>query len=176
MRWVAGTALVLAGTGCAHLERRAIERSESAYRPTTTEIYPPKSETDPVPFVDKVPKKSKVIGLFHYSTERDRNFAMRCIEHNARKVGADAIWLRGIGEGQFPRYHHEPAHWETRPRTYVNYRHITIPASKGRPSMVVTEAVPTTFYHHLFIPSKDWAEMVHYTTVDALMLKVPQGP
>lgn len=173
VRACAGAALATVGTGCTHFEKMALRRSEKAYRPTTTETYAPKPETDPMPFVDKVPKKSRVIGLFYYSTERRREFALRAIQHNARKAGADAVWLRGIGEGRFPVQHHEPAHWEARPFILVQHRRYAVPNPNGGPARTVSETVPTAIYQHRFIPAQDWTEFVHYTTVDALMLKLP---
>lgn len=158
--------------GCAYLERAALRKSEAYYRATSLEKLPPKPDTEPIPFLDKVPKGSRVLGVFQFSTERGRAFAMRSIEHNARRVGADAVWLRGHGEGQFPQVHHVPAHWESLPFTRLERRRYTIPGGPGEPARVVFDTIPVTGYRQEFVPEQRWTSILHYNTVDALMLKL----
>ena len=164
--------VLLGGGGCAPFEKAALRRSELYYRATSLERLPPKPETENIPFLDKVPKGSRVLGVFHFSTERGRDFAMLSIEHNARKVGADAVWVRGLGEGQFPRTHHVPAHWETRPFTRFEVLRYSVPGGPGKPARVVVDTLPLTSYRHEFVPEQRWTSIVHYSTVDALMLKL----
>jgi hypothetical protein len=164
--------LLLGGGGCAHFEKAALRQSELYYKATSLDQYSPKLETENIPFLDKVPKGSRVIGLFQFSTERGRDFAMRSIAHNARKVGADAVWVRGLGEGQFPQTHHVPAHWETQPLTRFEHRRYSVPGGPGRPARVMVDTIPVTGYRHAFVPEQRWTSIVHYSTVDALMLKL----
>ncbi len=164
--------VLLGGGGCAHFEKAALRRSELYYKATSAARFAPKPETESIPFLDKVPKGSRVIGLFQFSTERGRDFAMRSIEHNARKVGADAVWVRGLGEGQFPQTHHVPAHWETQPFTRFEHSRDSVPGGPGRPARVTVDTVPVTGYRHEFVPEQRWTSIVHYSTVDALMLKL----
>ena len=166
-------ALVLLGAGgCAPFEKAALRRTELYYKATSLERLPPKPETESIPFLDKVPKGSRVLGVFQFSTERGNDFAMRSIEHNARRVGADAVWVRGLGEGQFPQTHHVPAHWETRTFTRFETRRYTVPGGPGRPARTMVDTLPLTGYRHEFVPEQHWTSTVRYSTVDALLLKL----
>lgn len=165
--------LVLLGAGgCAPFEKAALRRSELYYKAASLETLPPKPETEKILFLDRVPKGSRVLGIFQFSTERGRDFAMRSIEHNARRVGADAVWVRKLGEGQFPLTHQIPAHWEARPFTRFELRRYTAPGGPGRPARVIVDTLPITGYRHEFVPEQRWTSILHYSTVDALMLKL----
>jgi hypothetical protein len=164
--------LLFGGSGCAYFDKAALRRSELYYKATSLERLPPKPETEPIPFLDRVPKGSRVLGVFQFSTERGRDFAMRSIEHNARKAGADAVWVRGQGEGQFPQSHYVPAHWESRPFTRFEQRRYTIPGGPGKPARIVFDTLPVTGYRTEFVPEQRWTNLIHYNTVDALMLKL----
>jgi hypothetical protein len=169
--WGAIALTLLGVTGCASFEKGALRKSELYYRATSMEQFPPKPETEKIPFLDRAPKGSRVIGVFHFSTDRGRDFAMRSIEHNARKVGADAVWVRGLGEGQFPQTQQIPAHWESRPFTRLELRRYYMPGGAGKPPRLVSDTVPITGYRPEFVPEQRWTTIIHYTTVDALMLK-----
>jgi hypothetical protein len=164
--------VLLGGGGCAPFEKAALRRSELYYKATSLERLSPKPETESIPFLDKVPKGSRILGVFQFSTERGRDFAMRSIEHNARRVGADAAWVRSLGEGHVPQSHHVPAHWETRPFTRFEYRQHSVSGGPGKPDRIIVDAVPVTGYRHEFVPEQRWTSIVHYSTVDALMLKL----
>jgi len=165
--------LVLLGAGgCAPFEKAALRRSELYYKASSLETLPSKPETERILFLDRVPKGSRVLGVFQFSTERGRDFAMRSIEHNARRVGADAVWVRKLGEGQIPQTHQVPAHWEARPFTRFELRRYSVPGGPGRPPRMVVDTLPLTSYRHEFVPEQRWASILHYSTVDALMLKL----
>ncbi len=164
--------VLLGGSGCAPFEKAALRRSELYYTATSLERLSPKPETESIPFLDKVPKGSRVLGVFQFSTERGRDFAMRSIEYNARRVGADAVWVRGHGEGHVPQTHHVPAHWEARPFTRFEYRQHSVPGGPGKPDRIIVDAVPVTGYRHEFVPEQRWTNIIHYSNVDALMLKL----
>jgi hypothetical protein len=164
--------LLLGGGGCAYFDKAALRRSELYYKATSLERLPPKPDTEPIPFLDRVPKGGRVLGVFQFSTERGRDFAMRSIEHNARKVGADAVWVRGQSEGQFPQTHHVPAHWESRPFTRFEQRRYTVQDEPGKPPRIVFDTVPVTGYRTVFVPEQRWTNLIRYNTVDALMLKL----
>lgn len=163
---------LLAGNGCAYLDKAALQRSELYYKATSIERLPPKPEGEPIPFLDKVPKGGRVIGVFQFGTERGRDFAMRSIEHNARKAGADAVWVRGHGEGRFPQDHYVPAHWERRQFTRLEQRRYTVAGGPGKPPRVVSDTLPVTGFTDVFVPAQRWTSVIQYNTVDALMLKL----
>jgi hypothetical protein len=169
---VAIALVLLGGAGCAPFEKAALRRSELYYKATSLEQLPAKPETERIPFLDKVPKGSRVLGVFQFSTERGRDFALRSIEHNARRVGADAVWVRTLGEGHFPQIHRIPAHWETQPFTRFEYRRHSVPGGPGKPDRIMIDAVPVTGYRQEFVPEQRWTNIVGYSTVDALMLKL----
>jgi hypothetical protein len=171
-RIIAVALALVSGGGCAYFDKAALRNSELYYKATSLEKLPPKPEKEYIPFLDKVPKGSRVLGVFHFSTDRGRDFAMRSIAHNARRVGADAVWLRGHGEGQLPQSHHVPAHWESRPFTRFERRRYTIPGGPGEPDRVVFDTVPVTGYRDEFVPEQRWTTILRYNTVDALMLKI----
>jgi hypothetical protein len=164
--------ILLGGGGCAYFDKAALRRSELYYKATSIERLPPKPDTEPIPFLDKVPKGGRVIGVFQFGTERGRDFAMRSIEHNARKAGADAVWVRGHGEGRFPQEHYLPAHWESRQFTRLEQRRYTVPGGPGKPQRVVSDTLPVTGYTNVFVPAQRWTTILQYNTVDALMLKL----
>jgi hypothetical protein len=164
--------VLLGGVGCAPFEKAALRRSELYYKATSLERLSPKPETERIPFLDKVPKGGRILGVFQFSTERGRDFAMRSIEHNARRVGADAVWVRGLGEGHFPQTRAVPAHWETQPFTRFEYRQHSVPGGPGKPDRIIIDAVPVTGYRQAFVPEQRWTNIVRYSTVDALMLKL----
>jgi len=166
------TLVLLGAVGCAPFEKSALRRSELYYKATSLEVLPPKPETEKILFLDKVPKGSRVLGVFQFSTERGRDFAMRSLEHNARRVGADAVWVRRLGEGQIPQTQTVPAHWEPRPFTRFELRRYSLPGGPGRPARVVVDTFPITGYRHEFVPEQRWTNILHYSTVDALMLKL----
>jgi hypothetical protein len=163
---------LLGGSGCAYFDKAALRRSELYYKATSIEQLPPKPETERIPFLDKVPGGGRVIGIFQFGTERGRDFAMRSIEHNARRAGADAVWVRGQGEGRFPQEHYVPAHWENRQFTRLEQRRYTVSGGPGKPPRVVFDTLPVTGYVNVFVPAQRWSTMIHYNTVDALMLKL----
>jgi hypothetical protein len=166
------TAILLGGGGCTYFDKAALRRSELYYKATSLERLPPKPETEPIPFLDRVPKGGRVIGVFQFGTDRGRDFAMRSIEHNARKAGADAVWVRGRGEGRFPQEHYAPAHWESRQFTRLEQRRYTVPGGPGKPPRVVCDTLPVTGYTDVFVPAQRWTTIIQYNTVDALMLKL----
>lgn len=170
----AAALILLGASGCATFEKAALGRSELYYKATSLERLEPKPDTEKIPFLDRVPKGSRVLGVFQFSTERGRDFAMRSVEHNARKAGADAVWVRGLGEGRIPQSQFVPAHWEARPFTRFELRRYALPAGPERPPRMIVDTLPVTGYRHEFVPEQRWTSIVHYTTVDALMLKLRQ--
>jgi hypothetical protein len=171
-RLAAAALILLGGSGCAAFEKAALRRSELYYKATSLERLEPRPETEKIPFLERVPKGGRVLGVFQFSTERGRDFAMRSVEHNARKAGADAVWVRGLGEGSFPQTQYLPAHWEARSFTRLEVRRYALPGGPGRPPRVVVDTLPVTGYRHEFVPEQRWTSIIHYTTVDALMLKL----
>lgn len=166
-------ALGLGGSGCAHFERLALQRSEVYYRSVQGEMHPQKPETAPIPILDTRPKNSRLLGVFQFTTERNREFAIKSAQHNARKVGADAIFIRGLGEGQIPRHRFEPAHWESRTQMRTHSRRRVVQGTGGAPDQVVVDTYVVPRTEHEFVPARSWTEILHYTSIDALILKLP---
>lgn len=82
--------LVFFLVGCASVESTALY-----YIPSTTEIYPPKPKDDPVPVVGERPSEPhQVIGRLAFSSTRGFDFFLRSMEYNARRVGADLVYLK----------------------------------------------------------------------------------
>ncbi|MEY5026919.1 MAG: hypothetical protein RLZZ244_2447 [Verrucomicrobiota bacterium] len=88
----------LASASCAPLHRARLRQSESFYRSTTAEAFPPRSPETPIPLLDVRPKDSRVIGRFPFSTLRGPQFAIEAAQHNARRVGADSVLVRKLEE------------------------------------------------------------------------------
>jgi hypothetical protein len=71
--------------------------SESCYTPLRSRASPlvhPTKKGGEVPLVDDVPRGSLILGTFNISA--DFGFVLAALQHNARKVGADAVVIQKL--------------------------------------------------------------------------------
>jgi hypothetical protein len=82
-------ALLAALTSC-----ETVSSTSQFYRPTTTQVYPPKPKDYPIPILGAAPKqKYEVVGRLSFSAGRGYGYMIKAIEYNARQAGADAAIL-----------------------------------------------------------------------------------
>ena len=89
---LAGFALCLLLVSCG----ASVQSSESYYRPTVMQTFPPKPKDAHIPILASMPKeKGGTIGIMEFSTNKGADFINKCLIHNARKNGGDAVIIEG---------------------------------------------------------------------------------
>src|SRR5690606_15030478 len=98
---LAGFALCLLLVSCG----ASVQSSESYYRPTVMQTFPPKPKDAHIPILASMPKeKGGTIGIMEFSTNKGADFINKCLIHNARKNGGDAVIIlaQGSSASQVP--------------------------------------------------------------------------
>ena len=163
--------LVFFMTGCAAMERLSMRPTEPYYLSNTQEQFPPKPREFQVPMLSQSPQQSRPIGIFQFTTRNGRSFAIRAAAYNARRVGADAVWMRNVQEWSEPYAYDIPAHWETKYETVYRKRHVTTKGQPGQPDVVREETYPETIERHIFVPTEHVSGFHHFTSIDAVMYR-----
>lgn len=159
--------------GCAQLERMEMRPTEAYYLSKTTEQFPKKPREFEMPMLSQPPPRSATVGVFQFTTNRGRDFAMKSASYNAKRVGADAVWVRHVTEWAEPYAYDIEAHWESRWDTVYHRRTVRSKGKAGGPDQVSEETVPVTIQRHEWVPSRHVSGFHHYASIDALMLKLP---
>lgn len=70
----------------------SVTSTESFYRPTVMQTFPPKEKDAHIPILGAIPReKHGMIGTMSFSSGKGTDFNNKCLVHNARKNGADAV-------------------------------------------------------------------------------------
>jgi len=94
----------LAVVGCASVESTAVY-----YTPYSTETYPPKEKDAVIPIVGKPPTEPhQAIGELKFSSNRSYRWLKKSIEYNARRVGADLVYMRESSSEPAPYSYYVP--------------------------------------------------------------------
>ena len=104
-------------SGFAAMHRSALRRTEVFYRAETLEKLPEKASGTPVRVLNVRPSGSRILGTFEFTTDRSAEFALESAQHNARKCGADAVWVRQLRQWAEPYTQYIPAHTSFVPST-----------------------------------------------------------
>ena len=163
-----GLAAMLVLSGCAALERMQMRPTEVYYIASTTERFAPKPPEFAIPVLDRPPSRSRVIGAYQFTTQNGRAFAIRSAVYNARRVGADAIWMRNLQEWAEPYI--VPAHWETHQEIRRERRRIRMRGANGAPDQVREEVVEFPIDRPIWVPAQHLLH--HFTSIDARMLRI----
>ncbi len=169
--FILGVAL-LGLSGCAALERMRMRPTEMYYAANTTEQFPPKPADFTIPILNRPPPKSRAIGTYQFKTLEGRSFVLKSAVYNARRVGADAIWLRNVQDWAEPFAYDVPQHWETRWETRMQRRVTRVKGKDGGPGQVVDELIPVPFQRQTWIPTQHVSGFNHFTSIDAVMLRL----
>jgi hypothetical protein len=95
-----------------------VSSTSQFYRPTTTQVYPPKSKDCPIPILGAAPKqKYEVIGRLSFSAGRGYGYMIKAIEYNARQAGADAAILVDSSSNTQQFTYRVPGYTTTQPVT-----------------------------------------------------------
>jgi hypothetical protein len=164
-------ALTLAG--CAALERAQMRPTEVYYIASSTEQFAPKPKEFTPPVLSSPPRSAKPIGVFQYTTESGRSFAIKSAIYNGRRVGADAIWLRNIQEWSEPYAYDVPAHFENYWETRQERRIVREKGRPGEPDRVREEYYPVTSLVQRWVPTRHYSGFHHFTAIDAQMFRTP---
>ena len=165
---MAALAAMLGFSGCAALERMQMRPTEVYYIASTTERFAPKPPEFAMPVLDRPPPRSRAIGVFQFKTQNGRSFAIRSAVYNARRVGADAVWVRSLQEWKEP--YTVPAHWETHQEIRRERRRIRVKGSNGAPDQVREEIMEFPVERTIWVPTQ---HLFHqFTSIDASMLRI----
>lgn len=119
LRIVALLFLPLLHSGC-------LTATEKFYRPYTTRTYAPKSKDAPIPIFGKRPDRPyEAIGRLSFSKGGDYDFMIEAIEHNARRVGADAAIMLQSKSQPFQYSYNVPGYTTSQPVTTNLYGYST---------------------------------------------------
>ncbi len=145
--------------------------TETYYLAHTSETFPPKPSDFPLPLLSQAPRQSKPIGVFQFQTTNGRRFATRAALYNARRVGADSVWVRALHEWSEPYAYDIPQHWDTQYDTIVRRRTFRQKGAPGQPDVIREETVPQTILRHTWVPTQHVSGFNHYTSIDAVMYR-----
>jgi hypothetical protein len=171
---VAGVLALHGLSGCAALHRAALRRTEVFYRAETLQRLPEKPPDFPVPALGVRPRGARVLGTFAFTTERNGEFAMESARHNARKCGADAIWVRSLRQWSEPYTQYVPAQTNFTPSTQWISGPVWRPAPGGGRWQREGTFVQTfgLYYSPPYLVS-GWNR---FTAIDAVMLQLAPTP
>lgn len=170
-----GIALCLLGLlpGCAAIKRAQLQKTELFYRAENLSTYPPKPPGTPIPTLDKQPPRSAILGRFEFSTLKGSAFALEAAQHNARRVGADAIVLRSLHDWIQPYSYYVPPETNSIPRS----RWVSVPVwrkgSGNTPGHWETERRLQTDFVFEYRPGHTVSGSHTHSIIDALMIRVP---
>ena len=96
------TALIL--SACASVKSTAV-----FYAPTSMAFYPPKDPHAVIPIMSERPAQPFTeIGRFAFQSDLGYPFMQQAIEYNARRVGADAVYIKESKSWSVPYYYSVP--------------------------------------------------------------------
>jgi hypothetical protein len=167
-----GVCLLLGLSGCAAIERMQLRPTEVYYVANTTEYFPPKPSDFVVPVLNQPPPRSRTIGVFQFKTLKDRAFALKSALYNARRVGADAVWIRSIHEWAEPYAYDVPDHWETRWETRVERHVVRSKGKNGAPDQISEEIINIPVQRQMWVPTQHVSGFNHFTSIDAAMVRL----
>lgn len=173
-----GIALVaaLSLSSCAALHRAALRDTEVYFRSETLKTYPPKPPEFKVPLLDSRPTKSTGIGTFRYTTGRGEKFAIESAVHNARKCGADAVYVRKLESWAEPYSRFVPAQTNYAPSSQWASGSLWIPPRPGAPGHWARQNTLIQGVSVWYTPAHTESGWNHYTHIDAQMLRVSVLP
>jgi len=158
--------LALSLAGCA-----SVKSTEAFYIASTTQAFPPKPKDYPIPILDKMPKQGmESIGRLAFTSEEGFSFIRRSMEHNARRVGADAVYLKKVESQRVRSPYYVPA--QTTWMRVPSYRRATVWDGSRRKghrhrNVVVEDVTSIPVYRPGY-----WTEDIRtYTTIDSEMLR-----
>lgn len=94
--------------------------TERHYRPYTAQQFPPVPPKVPVPLLDKKPEAAHTtIGRLRFSASASAEYMFKAVEHNARKVGADAAVISRLSRTEQPWQQWVPPQTVYHPITHV---------------------------------------------------------
>jgi nitroreductase len=158
-------------TSCAFMERVSMRETEAFYLANSQEQFPAKPATFSMPTLSQQPQRSRPIGIFQFKTQKGRGFATQAAIYNARRVGADSLWVRGIQEWSEPYAFDVPEHWEPHYETVYRRRPITIRGEGGQPDQTRVQTVPETILRQIWVPTQHVSGFNHFTSIDAVMYR-----
>ncbi len=163
--------LALALGGCAALERMNMAPTEPYYLAHTPERFTPKPRGYAIPILAQPPPQSRPIGTFQFKTNKGRGYSTEAAIYNARRVGADSVWVRGIQEWAEPYAYDISAHWETRHHTVYKRRTIRHKGSAGQPDSFQEITEPENIMTQVFVPHQHITGIHHFTSIDSVMYR-----
>ena len=163
-------------SSCAALHRAALRDTEVYFRSETLASFPPKPPEFQIPLLNSRPTKSVNIGNFRFTTERGEKFAIESAVHNARKCGADAVHIRKLESWAEPYSRYVPAQTNYAPSSQWASGSVWIPARPGVPGHWARQNAVVQGVSVWYTPAHTESGWIHYTHIDAQMLRVPAPP
>ena len=91
-------------SACASVQSTAV-----FYAPMTNAIYPPKDRHVVIPIMSERPPQAYTeIGRFAFQSDLGYPFMQSAIEYNARRAGADAVYIKDSKSWSLPYYYSVP--------------------------------------------------------------------
>lgn len=101
-------------TGC-----QSYTWTERYYRPYTVQQFPPVPEKVPIPLLDRNPREPfTTLGRLTFTAHGTADYMLKAVEHNARKVGADAAVVKSLDRTEHPWERWVPPQTHYHPVTY----------------------------------------------------------
>lgn len=161
-------------SGCAALHRAALRETEVYFRSETLERYPPKPPDQTIPVLNSRPAKSEILGAFQFTTSKGAKFAMESALYNARKCGADAIYVRNLQDWSQPYAYYVPAQTSFIPSTHFISGSIWVPARGGSPGYWARRNAAVQSFGMSYSPAHTVSGWNHFSSIDAVMLRIPE--
>jgi hypothetical protein len=143
------------------------------FRAETVEKHPEKPSGFPVLTLNKKPSGAQVLGTFQFTTDRSGQFAMECAQHNARKCGADAIWVRSLHQWAEPFTQYIPAQTSMMPSTQFISGPVWRPGGSGGTGRWQRGGVMVSSFGIAYSPPRTISGWSRFTAIDAVMLRLP---
>ena len=163
-------------SGCAAIHRAALRETEVYFRSESLATYPPKPPEFVVPVLNSRPPKSTSIGTFRFTTDRGEKFAIESAIHNARKCGADAVYIRKVESWAEPYSRFVPAQTNYAPTSQWVSGSVWVPPHAGAPGRWVRQNTMVQGVSMWYTPAHTESGWYHYSYVDAQMLRVASPP
>lgn len=160
---------------CAAIHRSALRKTEIFYRAQTLETIPEKSPEFAVRVLNAKPPGAKVLGTFEFTTDRSNSFALESAQHNARKHGADAVWVRSLRQWAEPYTQYIPGQTTFIPSTQWISGSAWRPNPGGGGRFYRAGGVVQTFGLY-YSPPQTISGWARFSSIDAVMLKLPSQP
>ncbi len=160
-------------SGCAALHRSALRRTEVFYRAETLEKLPEKASGTPVRVLNVRPSGSRILGTFEFTTDRSAEFALESAQHNARKCGADAVWVRQLRQWAEPYTQYIPAQTSFVPSTQWISGPVWRPGPPGGMGRVQRGGVWVQSFGISYSPPQTISGWARFTHINAALLQLP---